>query len=280
MEELRPLTEADNAIVKEYLDKHYSECTYIVDCFDKFGFSKDYMNKKCGNYYGYFVDHSMVGIFVFYNMGVMSCHYEDSGILSKLVLLHTIKKNKPVHIVGRREYIAPIINTFNKVFRWDNLNICYFMLLDIDNFKEYSVNSKMLVNAVDSDFNGSVDFLIKMESDFRNKTKTINDFKNYIYDKDNHIEYIYISEGDKTVAQGLIRMASKTIELIEGVYTLNEYRNKGYAKTIVSELCSRVLSKCKQPGLIVNKSNTNAVNLYNSLGFKSAYEYVTVDIIT
>lgn len=279
MEEFRPLTEADDAIVKEYLDRHYIECTYIVDSFEKYGFYKDNQNKKSGKYYGYFIDNTLKGIFVFYNIGVASCHYEEKGILNKLVLLHTIKKHKPVHIVGPKKYIAPIIQTFDKVFRWDNLNICHFMLLDIDNFIEDTNSEHQIVNAVDYDFKCSVDFLIKMESDFRSKTKTINDLKNYIYDKDNHIEYIYISVENKTVAQGLIKTASKCIELIEGVYTLSEYRNNGYAKTIVSELCNRVKKKNKQPGLIVHKSNESAIHLYKRLGFRSTYEYVTIDII-
>jgi uncharacterized protein len=73
-----------------------------------------------------------------------------------------------------------------------------------------------------------------------------------------------------------IQTYTSKINQIGGVYTLPEYRGKGYCKAIVSELCKRILGRGKMPTLSVKNNNTPAVCAYQSIGFKYYDDYLIV----
>ena len=58
------------------------------------------------------------------------------------------------------------------------------------------------------------------------------------------------------------------IAMIRGVFTLDGYRNKGYATSVCSALINELLNKGKIPILWVAKDNLPARRIYEKLGFK------------
>lgn len=60
------------------------------------------------------------------------------------------------------------------------------------------------------------------------------------------------------------------------VGTLEEYRNKGFAKSVVSELCRCIIAKGKLPTLMVRENNLPAVKVYQKLGFEKYDDYLMV----
>ncbi|MDE7107645.1 MAG: GNAT family N-acetyltransferase [Clostridiales bacterium] len=56
------------------------------------------------------------------------------------------------------------------------------------------------------------------------------------------------------------------------VYTQPEYRNRGYGKAMVHELCKRLAGEYKGFVLFVNKTNPSANKIYSAVGFEKVCE--------
>ncbi len=77
----------------------------------------------------------------------------------------------------------------------------------------------------------------------------------------------------------IICMASRTREImnnvvISHVYTVPEYRNRGYAKLVVSTLQNEIIDEGKTVGLNVDICNPISTRLYASLGFIKSFNQV------
>lgn len=56
------------------------------------------------------------------------------------------------------------------------------------------------------------------------------------------------------------------------VYTQPEYRNRGYGKAMMHEICKKVMEDYKGVVLFVDKTNTSANRLYGAVGFEKVCE--------
>ena len=75
-------------------------------------------------------------------------------------------------------------------------------------------------------------------------------------------------ENQKLVSVATVPEIVDEIALIRGVFTLPQYRNRGYATSACSALVRELLSKGKTPILWVAKDNLPARKVYRKLGFK------------
>ena len=75
-------------------------------------------------------------------------------------------------------------------------------------------------------------------------------------------------EDGKLVSVATVPEIVDEIAMIRGVFTLHEYRNKGYATSVCSALINELLNKRKIPILWVAKDNLPARKIYEKLGFK------------
>jgi ribosomal protein S18 acetylase RimI-like enzyme len=58
------------------------------------------------------------------------------------------------------------------------------------------------------------------------------------------------------------------------LFVREDHRREGIATLLINECCEKAKKEfCETLGLIVNKDNEPALNLYHNLGFKFAYEY-------
>lgn len=264
-------------MVMNYLNKKYIENTFIINFIEKYGLNNKMFCKKSGDYYGYFVDERLMGVFCFTNMGSFICHYDDDTILNKIVLLKAFKKYKPKYMFGVKKIITPIWKRLEKVFKWYEYDECDYMILSKENFQDFSTDRK-IINAKNYDFSKSIDFLIEVEKAFNRKPKTVNELKNSVYEKDGEEEYLYLLDEGKIVSQAVVTTTTSKINQIEGVYTLPDYRGNGYAKAIVAKLCKNIIEKNKKPALIVSKSNAAAKKAYKDLGFEYYDDYIMSEI--
>ncbi|WP_432401780.1 GNAT family N-acetyltransferase [Wukongibacter sp. M2B1] len=277
MEDFKLLKNQDKHVVMDYLEKNHIESTFIIGNIEKYGLKNNKLKKNNGDYYGYFNDGDLKGIFSFTNMGSFICHYEDDRILNKIVLLKAVKKYKPKYIFGMKKMIEPLWKKLERTFEWYSYDDCNYMILNSKEF-EYFTSDMKIVKAKDFDFFKAVDFLIEVEKAFNRKPKTVNELKNSVYERIGEEEYLYLLNEDKVVAQGVIKTTTSKINQIEGVYTLPEYRGNGYAKAIVSKLCKNIIDKGKLPALIVSKTNESAKNAYERIGFKYYDDYIMAEI--
>ncbi|MDE7108292.1 MAG: GNAT family N-acetyltransferase [Clostridiales bacterium] len=63
------------------------------------------------------------------------------------------------------------------------------------------------------------------------------------------------------------------------VYTQPAYRNRGYAKAMIHELCKKIMGECKGAVLFVDKKNPSANKLYDAVGFEKLCENYDFRII-
>lgn len=277
MEKFKLLNNNDIDIVMAYLEKKHIESTFIIDCIEKYGLDNKIFCKKSGDYYGYFVEGKLMGIFCFTNMGSFICHYDNNKILNKIVLFKAVKKYKPKYMFGMKKMVTPIWRRLEKIFKWYEYDECNYMTLNKKNFYDYSTD-KEIINAKEYDFSKSIDFLIEVEKAFNRKPKTVNELKNSVYERTGEEEYLYLLDKGKIVSQGVIKTTTSKINQIEGVYTLPEYRGNGYAKAVVSKLSKDIIDRDKQPALIVSKSNEAAKKAYIDLGFEYYDDYIMSEI--
>lgn len=277
MEDFKLLKKQDINIVMDYLEKNHIESTFIIGNIEKYGLENNKLQKRNGDYYGYFNDEDLRGVFSFTNMGSFICHYEDDKILNKIILLKAVKEYKPKYIFGMKKMIEPIWKKFERTFEWHSYDDCNYMILNNEEFSDFTGDAK-IVKAKNFDFFKTVDFLIEVEKAFNRKPKTVNELKNSVYERIGEEEYLYLLDKDKVVAQAVIKTTTSKINQIEGVYTLPEYRGKGYAKAIVSKLCKNIMDKGKLPALIVSKTNESAKKAYEKIGFKHYDDYIMTEI--
>ncbi len=68
---------------------------------------------------------------------------------------------------------------------------------------------------------------------------------------------------------------AKTLKTVQigGVFTLEDYRKKGFAGTLVKKIASKFKDEGKSVVLFVRKNNFTAINAYKRVGFKYFGEY-------
>lgn len=277
MEDFKLLKNRDINIVIKYLEKNHFENTFIMGNIEKHGIENNMLLKRSGDYYGYFSEGELRGVFSFTNMGSFICHYEDDRILNKIVLLKAVKKYKPKYLFGVKKIVKPLWQKLERIFKWYSYDDCDYMILSEENFQDFSIDNG-IVKAKDFDFSKSIDFLIEVEKAFKRKPKTVNQLKNSVYERIGEEEYLYLLHNGEVVCQAVIKTTTSRINQIEGVYTLPKYRGNGYAKAIVSELSRNIISRGKIPALIVSKSNESAKKVYKSIGFKYYDDYIMTEI--
>ncbi|MDE7212962.1 MAG: peptide-methionine (S)-S-oxide reductase MsrA, partial [Anaeroplasmataceae bacterium] len=79
--------------------------------------------------------------------------------------------------------------------------------------------------------------------------------------------YYAIKEKDRIVSIAAKARNFDSICSISNVFTIPEYRGKGYARGVVSKLCEDILEEGKTPYLYVDTTNPISNHLYLSLGF-------------
>ncbi|SHJ84830.1 GNAT family N-acetyltransferase [Paramaledivibacter caminithermalis] len=277
MEDFKLLRNKDMDLVMCYLEKRHFESTFIIDSIEKYGLENNMLYKKNGDYYGYFRDGKLMGIFSFNNMGSFTCYYDDDKVLNKVVLLKAVKKYKPKYIFGIERIIKPLWTRLEKTFKFYKYDECSYMILNKNNFKSFSTDKK-IINAKNYDFSKSIDFLIEVEKAFERNPKTINELKNSVYERIGDEEYLYLLDKGEIVAQAVIKTTTSRINQIEGVYTLPKHRGNGYAKAIVSKLCQNIIDKKKIPALIVSKKNDAAIQTYRKIGFENYDDYIVSEV--
>lgn len=105
-------------------------------------------------------------------------------------------------------------------------------------------------------------------------------FKNIITDK----EKILLCYEEDNIVKGYLFLKpnyhnNKKGYLIDGLFVLEEYRNKGIATSLLEE-AFRIVKENNVNFVDINvlEGNTNAIELYHSLGFKDVVKGMSIDL--
>jgi len=79
--------------------------------------------------------------------------------------------------------------------------------------------------------------------------------------------FIGIREGSRLAAMAGERVALPGFTEVSAVCTHPDFRGRGYAKALVAATCHGIFDRNETPFLTSYKSNTNAIRVYESVGF-------------
>lgn len=87
-------------------------------------------------------------------------------------------------------------------------------------------------------------------------------------------------EGDKIVSIGQSIIRTGQVGDLAKLYTLPDYRERGFGKSVALKCIEKLLEKVKRVFLMVREGNKPAFNLYRQLGFEKYYRYTMLDLKT
>ncbi len=82
-----------------------------------------------------------------------------------------------------------------------------------------------------------------------------------------------LESGGAPIAKASIAADGKNFALLGGIYTLPEFRRKGFAATLIRHILHFLSDENKSASLYVKKKNSAAVELYKKIGFEQCGEY-------
>jgi predicted GNAT family acetyltransferase len=81
-------------------------------------------------------------------------------------------------------------------------------------------------------------------------------------------DFVGVKEGDRLIAMAGERMKMPGLSEVSGVCTHPDHRGRGYAGALMRIVAARMLARGETPWLHAYATNTGAIALYESLGFR------------
>ena len=268
---IKLLTEEHKDIVLQYLEKHHIETTFLIGNVNCFGLNNNPEMRRCADYYGYFEDEALRGVLPFYNLGSCIPHYDSPGAIPYFAVL--LRQRNFEVLLGMEKIVKPLYAhvKFSK-HAIEYSEDSYYVN---KNFKPFYLEN---VTFIDSDITNPniIEFYKEAQLEgFHNKTTTKQAINSIKYRSEEE-DFVLLKKNNKIVAEACIQTTTSIVNQIGGVFTKFEDRNRGYCKAVVSEICSRIVSRGKMPTLMVRKNNIPAVKAYTSLGFEYYDDYLII----
>jgi len=277
--EIRLLTEADREHVVCFLDKNTEQTVELAGRIEKYSFRNDRIHKKSGDAYGIFRETELTGLLHFSNHKSLAVFFTDFEILKKVILLKIIRQHQPRNVQGIASCMDPIYQMIAKSLQTVRYSECYHLLYAGGTSEGAILPANMtVVDARQFDLNRAVDFLIESEKAFGRKPRMVNDLRLRIQDREDQETYLFLLDGERVVAQGLIEFHTSRYARISGVYTAMKDRRKGYGAILVRQLMAAAEEMNRTPSLLVEKKNRVAVSLYEHLGFHKGPNEIVLDV--
>lgn len=269
---IRLLTQADKEIVLEYLGRNEIETSFLYANVIEFGLDNRPDKRRCGDYYGYFEGEALKGILPLYNLGSCMPHYETDAAAPAFADI--MKDRSFEFLIGMQKYIKPLYERLKEYKETKSYDESFYFVNR--NFKPYTSVGLEFLNSDGSANDKLANFVLRSRIKGFNQNTTIEEVKKSLQQRGEELEYLFLEKDGKTIAQACIQTYTPHINQIGAVYTAEEERGKGYCKTIVSEMCRRIIARGKLPTLSVKKHNTPAVRAYTALGFEHYDDYLII----
>jgi uncharacterized protein len=268
---IKLLTEEHKDIVLEYLEKHHIETTFLIGNVNCFGLDNNPEMRRCGDYYGYFEDGVLRGVLPFYNLGSCIPHYDSVEAIPYFAVL--LRQRTFEFLLGMEKIIKPLYSHIK--FKKHALEYSESSYYVNKNLKPFYLEG---ITIMDADITNPsiVEFFEKARLEgFHNKRASQEVINTIKYNSEEE-DFILLLKDNKIVAQACIQTTTSMINQIGGVFTTPDERGHGYCKAVVSEICSRIVSRGKTPTLMVRKNNIPAVKAYSALGFQYCDDYLII----
>lgn len=167
-----------------------------------------------------------------------------------------------VHAVGRQDYIQPLLNISKGPERDKHL---YFL----SEFTRESVAEQEIIKSQRAsriDLNELIDFY--------NNNDMLVDAENRLPGILTWGSAYFVREDSIIVSCALTTTETNDAAMIGSVFTIPEFRNQGYARDCINNLCRNLLESNKKPYLFYNPDNARLDSLYKSLGFRPVNTWI------
>ena len=188
----------------------------------------------------------------------------DDSLVDELVY-HIVTLGLKFEYLLVNENIAnKFIKAYNKYFdcSFNVLNSMSIMSCDCSNQVNYKNITQATLNDVEEIYELAkkfkIDANVQIDINEQYKQKIINAIDSYYY----------IKENNKIVSIASIDRNTDYLMFISFVFTLKEFRNKGYAYKIVSYLTNKIIENNKIAALYVDNTNPVSNHLYSKIGYK------------
>jgi GNAT superfamily N-acetyltransferase len=279
---IRLLKRQDIRILEEYLSPHKVECMFICSNLAAAGIeykSADFQ----GEYFGYFAKadghlERLLGIIVHYWNGNVMMHAEGNEVLEKLIL--HFKNNISRSVAGvlgpdvQAEYVIKNLGLSERSFSMNSNEELYEINLQALN--DFNMPSDMkIVAAQGISKNILIDWMKSYDiealgalNDETLKKKVLEHWNLRLQKNDS---WILLLNGTPVALSAFNARIADMVQ-VGPVWTPPEYRNKGFARTLLAyTLCQEKLKGTKQAILFTD--NPAAIKVYLAIGFKKIGNY-------
>lgn len=268
---IRLLTNADAPLASSYARRYPLETTFFVGNMQTFGLENDNVTLRRGDYYGYFDDGHLAGMLAVYNLGSCIVHFETENAIP--FFSEIIDRRRILYFNGIKRLIEPLYRQLKNKVTIEYSESSYFINRS---FRPFTLPETEVRLPEAMDASEAIALMSSIYQQCFNTEFTPEEVAKKIAERAPEEELLFLSAGNRIVAQALVQTFTPEVSQIGGVGTFPEYQGKGYAKAVVSELCRRIIARGKTPTLIVKKDNLPAVRAYQSIGFTHYDDYLLI----
>jgi len=191
----------------------------------------------------------------------------DRSYVDKLFVEYNIKNAN----MSYEDYVY-----LKDIFANSIVNIC--TMCTMDNISN-TINSEKVVRAIPSDASKIIESISTIEefASFASGSFDEKVAKREAGIRTDFQRTFFIEEKGKVISHASTSCMSTNASVVAGVFTLEGYRHKGYAKSVVGTLCNSLISDGKTPLLYF--TNPIAGEMYHKLGFKDMDQWVIIHYI-
>jgi ribosomal protein S18 acetylase RimI-like enzyme len=267
------LTGGDICEVKAYLERNYLETVFLNGNIIRCGIDNNRINRRCGDYYGYFEAGILKGILTFFNLGSVIPHFEVPGAVNGFVEI--MRQRRFEVLAGMKQVVEPLnlaLSQYKKILNYEDSNFL------INRAVRWSAipPSVRIADAGEIERSAALGFVVEAYRQGFMRRFNSELAAKLIDDRGPGEDLVFLLEGGVPKAQAIIQVTTNRISQIGGVYTSESSRGKGYCKILIAELCRRIQGYCKLPVLMVRKDNVPAGKAYQASGFTHYDDYLII----
>ena len=269
----RLLTGDDFYEVRDYLERNYIEAVVLNSNITRCGLDNNRMDRRCGDYYGYFQSGRLRGILAFYNLGSVIPHFEAAGAAAGFGEI--MRQRRFEVLAGMKRVVEPLylaLRGYKRVLDYEDSHY----LLNRESKLPVVAAPVRLANAGEVERSAALGFVVEAYRQGFNRRFNQELAVKLIDDRGPEEDFIFLLEDGVPKAQAMIQVTTNRVSQIGGVYTSAGSRKKGFCKMVVAELCRRILQAGKIPVLTVRKDNAFACKAYRTIGFTHYDDYIVI----
>ena len=269
---IRILKERDREALLGFLDREHESNLIMIFDIQEYGIDNRGQLFQ-GDYYGIFQDDELAGVACLYNFGSFFMHSPVEELRLRLTAHIAELGGKPRYVHLRSDWAQAVLDELEeRGMMPTRLEEQEYLVLSKEDFKPR--NSERARLARPEDLPTILELHHAFQVEYFGTYTEAEDEMGRMAEARLMEDGITVTEhGGKVVSKSEVLVRTDRMALIGGVYTVPEYRGRGFSFASMSLLCEGILEGLEKACLNVAKGNPPALSVYNGLGFKWMHDY-------